>query len=160
MKYRVFSVVPAGIPPLLRSLTGAVMQLFSPPPLYHGSPITVQVKTGMAEMKNNFWMGAVIGAIIIIIIDLMVPFFGPLLGGFVAGFIAKGGTLNGGKAGFVAGIIATLVIGLVIIAGMLSPPIAAYLPQMSTGYFLIITITLYLALFGLIGGLIAGFFRK
>ena len=114
----------------------------------------------MAETKNNFWMGAFIGAIIIIIIDLMVPFLGPLLGGFIAGFIAKGGTLNGGKAGFVAGIIATIVIGLVIIAGMLSPPVAAYLPQMSTGYFLIIPITLYLALFGLIGGLIAGALRK
>ena len=114
----------------------------------------------MAEMKNNFWIGTVIGAIIIIVIDLMVPFLGPLLGGFVAGFIAKGGTMNGGKAGFIAGIIATVVIGLVIIAGMLSPPIAAYLPQMSTGYFLLITITLYLALLALIGGLIAGAIRK
>jgi hypothetical protein len=114
----------------------------------------------MAELKNNFWIGTVIGAIIIIVIDLMVPFLGPLLGGFVAGFIAKGGTINGGKAGFIAGIIATVVIGLVIIAGMLSPPIAAYLPYMSTGYFLLITITLYLAFLGLIGGLIAGAIRK
>ncbi len=160
MKYSSFFGCSHSYTPLVRSLTETVPRLFSPPPLYHGSPITVQVKTGMVETKNNFWMGAVIGAVIIIIIDLMVPFLGPLLGGFVAGFIAKGGALNGGKAGFVAGILATIVIGLVIIAGMLSPPIAAYLPQMSTGYFLLITITLYLALFGLIGGLIAGALRK
>jgi hypothetical protein len=123
-------------------------------------PITVLVKTGMAQMKNNFWTGAGIGAVIIIIIDLLVPFLGPLLGGFVAGFIAKGDVMNAGKAGFVAGILATIVIGLVIVAGMLSPPIAEYIPQMGTGYFLFITITLYLALFALFGGLIAGAVRR
>jgi hypothetical protein len=114
----------------------------------------------MAEMKNTFWLGAGIGAIIIIIIDILVPFLGPLLGGFVAGFIAKGDIMNAGKAGFVAGILATIGIALVIVAGMLSPPIAQYLPQMSTGYFLFITLTLYLALFALIGGLIAGAVRR
>jgi hypothetical protein len=114
----------------------------------------------MVEMKNNFWLGAGIGAAIIIVIDLTIPFLGPLIGGFVAGFIAKGGTMNAGKAGFISGILATIVIGLVMVAGMLSPPIAEYLPQMSTGYFLFITITLYLALLALLGGLIAGALRK
>ncbi|MDD1706311.1 MAG: DUF5518 domain-containing protein [Methanoregulaceae archaeon] len=118
------------------------------------------MKTGMAEMKKFFWIGAGIGAVIIIIIDLLVPFLGPLLGGFVAGFVAKGDVMNAGKAGFVAGILATMVIALVIVAGMLSPPIAGYLPQASTGYFLFITLTLYLALFALLGGLIAGAVRK
>jgi hypothetical protein len=114
----------------------------------------------MDELQKNFWTGSIVGAVIIIVIDLLVPFLGPLLGGFVGGFIARGGTLNAGKTGFVAGIIATVVIGIVIIAGMISPPIAAYLPEMSTGYLLIITVTLYLALFGAIGGLIAGAIRK
>ncbi|MCE5298691.1 MAG: DUF5518 domain-containing protein [Methanoregulaceae archaeon] len=121
---------------------------------------SVQVNASMAEMKNNFWLGAGIGAIIIIIIDLMIPFLGPLLGGFIAGFIAKGDIMNAGKAGFTAGIFATIVIGLVMVAGMLSPPIAEYLPQASTGYFLFITITMYLALFALLGGLIAGAVRR
>ncbi len=111
-------------------------------------------------MKKNFWMGAGIGGIVIIILDLLVPFLGPLLGGFIAGIIAKGGVLNAGKSGFVAGILATIVIGLVILAGMVAPPIAAYLPQVGTGYILFITLTLYLALFGFIGGVIAGAVRK
>ena len=114
----------------------------------------------MAEMKNNFWLGAGIGAIIIIIIDLMIPFLGPLLGGFVAGFVAKGDIMNAGKAGFTAGILATIVIALVIVAGMLSPPIAEYIPQATTGYFLFITLTLYLAFFAFFGGLIAGAVRR
>ena len=114
----------------------------------------------MADAKHNFWLGAGIGAAIIVIIDLMIPFLGPLLGGFVAGFIAKGGVMNAGKAGFIAGIFATLVIGLVMIAGMLSPPIAEYLSQASTGYFLFITLTLYLALFAFFGGLVAGAVRR
>jgi len=122
--------------------------------------ISVQVKTGMTDMKNKFWMGAGVGAIIIIIIDLMVPFLGPLIGGFVAGFIAKGDVMNAGKAGFVAGILATIIIAIVIVAGMASHPIAGYLPQVSTGYFLFITITLYLAFFAFLGGLIAGAVRK
>jgi hypothetical protein len=122
--------------------------------------ITVLVKTGVAEMKNNFRLGAGIGAIVIIIIDLLVPFLGPLLGGFIAGFIAKGDIMNAGKAGFVAGVLATIVIALVILAGMLSPPIAEYIPQATTGYFLFITITLYLAFFALLGGLIAGAIRR
>ncbi|MDD1708674.1 MAG: DUF5518 domain-containing protein [Methanoregulaceae archaeon] len=114
----------------------------------------------MADVKNKFWLGSGIGAIIIVIIDLLVPFMGPLLGGFVAGFIAKGDIMNAGKAGFVAGILATIVIALVIIAGMLSPPITEYIPQATTGYFLFITLTLYLALFALLGGLIAGAVRR
>jgi uncharacterized protein YqgC (DUF456 family) len=114
----------------------------------------------MADMKNKFWLGAGVGAIIIIIIDLMIPFLGPLIGGFVAGFIAKGDTMNAGKAGLVAGILATIVIAIIIVAGMISPPVAEYIPQMGTGYFLFITITLYLALFGLFGGLIAGALRR
>jgi hypothetical protein len=114
----------------------------------------------MAEMKNKFWLGAGIGAIIIIIIDLLVPFLGPLLGGFVAGFLAKGDIMNAGKAGFVAGLLATIVIALVIVAAMLSPPIVEYIPQATTGYFLFITLTLYLALFALFGGLIAEALRR
>ena len=114
----------------------------------------------MSEPKKDFWMGAGIGAIIIIILDLMVPFLGPLLGGFISGIIAKGGVVNAGKAGFTAGILATIVIGLVILAGMVSPPLAEYLPQVGTGYILLITLTLYLALFGFIGGVIAGAVRK
>jgi hypothetical protein len=115
---------------------------------------------GVADMKNKFWLGAGVGATIIIIIDLMIPFLGPLIGGFVAGFIAKGDIMNAGKAGLVAGILATIVIALIIVAGMISPPIAEYLPQMGTGYFLFITITLYLALFAFFGGLIAGALRR
>ncbi len=114
----------------------------------------------MAERKNNFWLGAGVGAVIIIIIDLLVPFLGPLLGGFVAGFIADRDIMNAGKAGLFAGIAATIVIALVILAGMMSPPIAGYLPPVSTGYILFITITLYLALFAFIGGLIAGAVRR
>lgn len=114
----------------------------------------------MEDTKKNFWLGAGIGGIVIIIIDLLVPFLGPLLGGFIAGFIAKGGIVNAGKSGFVAGIFATIVIGLVILAGMAAPPIAAYLPQVGTGYILVITLTLYLALLGFIGGVIAGALRK
>lgn len=64
---------------------------FAGPHLYiQDRPIPLQVKTDMADAKNNFWLGAGVGAAIIIIIDLMIPFLGPLLGGFVAGFIAKG----------------------------------------------------------------------
>ena len=114
----------------------------------------------MADRKKNFWMGAGIGGIIIIIIDLMVPFLGPLLGGFVAGFIAKGDVLNAGKGGLVAGILATIGISLVIIAGMMSPAIAGYIPALGTGYLLFITLTLYLALFACLGGLIAGAVRR
>ncbi len=114
----------------------------------------------MADAKNNFWMGAGVGAAIIIIIDLMIPFLGPLLGGFVAGFIAKGGVMNAGKAGLVAGVIATIVIAFVILASMFSPPIAAYISQIGSGYFLFITITLYLALFAFFGGLVAGAVRR
>jgi len=114
----------------------------------------------MDEKQKNFWTGTIIGAVIIIIIDLIVPFLGPLLGGFVAGFIAKGDIMNAGKAGFTAGILATIVIALVIVAGMLSPPIAEYIPQATTGYFLFITLTLYLAFFALLGGLIAGAVRR
>jgi len=113
----------------------------------------------MTAAQKNFWLGAGIGAVIIIVIDLLVPFLGPLLGGFVAGFIARGGAVNAGKAGFLAGIIATIVIALIIVAGMLMYPIQGYLP-IATGYILFITITLYLALFALIGGLIAGVVRK
>jgi len=36
--------------------------------------------------------------------------------------------MNAGKAGLIAGIAATIVIALVILAGMMSPPIAGYLP--------------------------------
>ena len=114
----------------------------------------------MDDTKKNFWMGAGIGGLIIIIIDLMIPFLGPLIGGFVAGLIAKGGIINGGKAGFTAGILATIVIALIILAGMVSPPVAGYLPPVSTGYILVITLTLYLALLAGIGGFIAGAFRK
>ena len=123
-------------------------------------PITVQVKTGMADVKNNFWLGAGTGAVIIIIIDLMIPFLGPLLGGFVAGFIAKGDIMNAGKAGFFAGIMATVVIAFIILASMISPPIAEYISEVGTGYFLFITITLYLALFAFFGGLVAGAVRR
>ena len=114
----------------------------------------------MAEIKKSFWLGAGIGAVIIIIIDLMVPFLGPFFGGFVAGYIVKGDIMNAGKAGFVAGILATIVIALVILAGMASLSIAGYIPQLSTGYFLFITLTLYLAIFAFIGGLIAGAVRR
>jgi hypothetical protein len=114
----------------------------------------------MDEMQKNFWLGSVIGAVIIIIIDLMVPFLGPLLGGFIAGFIAKGDIMNAGKAGLAAGVVATIVIALVIVAGMASMSIAGYIPQLSTGYLLFITLTLYLALFGFFGGLIAGAVRR
>jgi hypothetical protein len=114
----------------------------------------------MADVKHNFWLGAGIGAVIIIIIDLMIPFLGPLIGGFVAGYIAKGDIMNSGKAGFIAGILATIVIAFVILASMISPPIAGYISRVGTGYFLFITITLYLALFALFGGLIAGAVRR
>ncbi len=114
----------------------------------------------VTELKKEFWTGAGIGGIIIIIIDLMVPFLGPLLGGFIAGIIAKGGVMNAGKAGFTAGILATIVIALIMVAGMIVPPIAGYLPVVSTGYFLFIVLTFYLALFAFIGGLIAGAVRK
>jgi hypothetical protein len=67
--------------------------------------------------------------------------------------------MNAGKAGLVAGIPATMVIALIIVAGMISPPPACILP-VGTGYFLFITITLYLVLFALFGGLIAGAARK
>jgi hypothetical protein len=43
---------------------------------------------------------------------------------------------------------------------MVSSPIAGYLPQVSTGYIPVITLTLYLALLAGIGGFIAGAFRK
>jgi hypothetical protein len=114
----------------------------------------------MAEVKNKFWLGAGIGAVIIIIIDLMIPFLGPLIGGFVAGLIAKGDVMNAGKAGFIAGILATIVIAFIILASMISPPIAGYISLVGTGYFLFITITLYLALFAFFGGLIAGAVRR
>jgi hypothetical protein len=114
----------------------------------------------MAEMKNNFWLGTGIGAVIIIIIDLIVPFMGPFLGGLVAGFIAKGDVMNAGKAGLFAGVLATIVIALVILAGMMLPPITGFLSNLGTGYILFITITLYLALFAGIGGLIAGAIRS
>jgi hypothetical protein len=48
----------------------------------------VQVRAGMTEMKNTFWILAGIGAVIFI--DLLVPVLGPLIGGFVAGFLVKG----------------------------------------------------------------------
>lgn len=114
----------------------------------------------MADMKNRFWIGAGIGAVAIIAIDLLVPFMGPLIGGFIAGFIARGGIMNAGRAGFVAGILATIVIALVIVAGMASHPIAGYLPMAGVGYFLFITLTLYLALFAFMGGVFAGAIRK
>jgi hypothetical protein len=114
----------------------------------------------MAEMKNKFWLGAGTGAVVIIIIDLMIPFLGPLIGGFIAGFIAKGDVMNAGKAGLFAGIMATMVIAFIILVSMVSPPIAGYISQVGTGYFLFITITLYLALFALFGGLIAGAVRR
>jgi len=114
----------------------------------------------MGELKKNFWAGVGIGAAIIVIIDLAVPFMGPLLGGFAAGLIARGGAMNGGKAGFFAGIAATIVIGIIILAGTVMPPIAWYIPGLVTGYFLFITITLYLALFAFLGGLVAGAVRK
>lgn len=114
----------------------------------------------MTEAKNRFWMGAGTGAVIITILDLMVPFMGPLIGGFAAGLIAGGGTVNGGKAGFVAGVLATIIVGIVLIAGMASSPVMEYIPQAGTGYFLFITLTLYLALFGFLGGLAGGVLRK
>jgi hypothetical protein len=118
------------------------------------------VKTSMAEVKNNFWLGAGVGAIIIIILDLIIPFLGPLLGGFVAGFIANGDVMNAGKAGLVAGILATIGIALVILAGIVAYPMAGFIPQLGVGYILFITITLYLALFAFFGGLIAGALRR
>jgi hypothetical protein len=123
-------------------------------------PISIQVKTGMADLNNNFWMGGGIGAVIIIAIDLMVPLMGPLIGGFVAGFVAKGGIMNAGKAGFIAGVVATMVIALVLVAGMASHPVAGYIPSVGTGYLLFITITLYLALFAFLGGIFAGAVRR
>ena len=114
----------------------------------------------MADVKNNFWLGAGTEAVIIINIDLMIPFIGPLPGGLVAGFIAKGDVMYAGKAGFFAGILATVFIVFVILASMISPPIAGFISQAGTGYFLFITITLYLALFAFFGGLIAGAVRR
>ncbi len=65
-----------------------------------------------------------------------------------------------GKQDLLPGYLPLLLSRLVMIAGMLSPPIAEYLPQASTGYFLFITITLYLALFAFFGGLVAGAIRR
>ncbi|HPS21997.1 MAG: DUF5518 domain-containing protein [Methanomicrobiales archaeon] len=155
-----FLAVPRSYTPLVRSLTGAVMSLFSPPPLYYGSPITVQVKTGMAETKNNFWMGTLAGAVIIIILDLLVPFFGPIIGGFVAGYIADRDIMNAGKAGLIAGILAGIVVSLVVFAGLVSHPLSGYVPAAGTGFFLMVTIILYLAILAFLGGAIAGAVRK
>jgi len=114
----------------------------------------------MDHMKNNFWIGSVIGAVIIIIIDLMIPFMGPFIGGFVAGYIAKGDILNAGKAGLLAGILAAVVISLIVFAGMVSHPIAGYVPAVGTGLFLFVAIALYLSIFAFLGGAIAGAVRK
>jgi len=123
--------------------------------------MSVLVNMHMDETNKNFWMGAGIGAVIIIIIDLLVPFMGPLLGGFVAGYIAKGDLLNTGKAGLLAGILAAIVVSIVVFAGMISQPVAKYIPlSVGTGFFLYIIITLYLAIIAFLGGAIAGAVRK
>jgi hypothetical protein len=131
------------------------------PHLYiRNHPMSVSVKKRMDETNKNFWMGAGIGAVIIIIIDLLIPFMGPLIGGFAAGYIAKGDLLNAGKAGLLAGILAAIVVSVVVFAGIVSHPVAGYVPAVGTGFFLYIVITLYLAILAFLGSAIAGAVRK
>jgi hypothetical protein len=129
------------------------------PFIYRNRFIPVQVNRCMDHMRNNFWIGSIIGAVIIIIIDLIVPFLGPFIGGFIAGYIAKGDILNAGKAGLLAGILAAVVVSLIVFAGMVSHPVAGYLPML-TGVFLSFAIILYLAIIAFLGGIIAGAVRK
>jgi len=120
----------------------------------------VLVKTRMDEIQKNFWIGVGIGAVIIIIIDLLVPFLGPFIGGFTAGYIVRGDLLTTGKAGLTAGILAAIVVFVVVFAGMVSHPAAGYIPEVGTGFFLYIVISLYLAIIAFLGGAIAGSVRK
>jgi len=114
----------------------------------------------MDEIQKNFWMGAGIGAVIIIIIDLLVPFLGPFIGGFTAGYLTRSDLLTAGKAGLLAGILAAIVVSVVVFARMVSYPAAGYIPEVGTGFFLYIVISLYLAIIAFFGGAIAGAVRK
>jgi hypothetical protein len=57
---------------------------------------------------------------------------GPFIGRFLAGYIASGSILIG-KAGGPAGIFAAIVVCIADFAGLLSHPLAGYVPAVGTG---------------------------
>ncbi|MDD1667524.1 MAG: DUF5518 domain-containing protein [Methanomicrobiales archaeon] len=110
--------------------------------------------------KQTFWLAAAVGAIVMFLLSIL-PVLGPIIGGFVAGLIARGNPKNGAKVGGVAGIIGGLIVASVLaagylgLAGIFNRALVEILGQAGFSSTLwIISIVLYHALLGLMGGAI------
>lgn len=105
-------------------------------------------------------LAAIIGFLVMTALSFL-PILGPLIGGAVAGSLYKKGTINGAKAGFLAGIIVSLFLAILIsVIGVLGGflrgiPILGTIIGAKTGL-LLIGLSLYQGILGLIGGLVAG----
>lgn len=110
--------------------------------------------------KQNFWLGAAVGAIVIFLLSVL-PVIGPLIGGFVAGLVARGTPGNGAKTGCLAGAIGGLIMACVLaagylgLAGVFNRALMEILSRAGFSSTLwILSIILYHALLGLMGGAI------
>jgi hypothetical protein len=110
--------------------------------------------------RQNFWLAAIVGAIVMFILFFL-PVVGPLFGGFVAGLIARGNPKNGAKTGLTAGIIGGVLQAIILLIGFpgLIGVFNRALADMVTGagldpIFGALSVCLYYALLGLMGGVI------
>ncbi len=108
--------------------------------------------------RQNFWLAAAVGAIVMFLLSIL-PVLGPLIGGFVAGLIARGNPKNGAKVGVVAGVIGGLIVASVLaagylgLAGIFNRALVEILDLAGFSSTLwIVSIVLYYALLGLMGG--------
>jgi hypothetical protein len=116
--------------------------------------------------RQNFWLAAIVGAIVMFLLSLL-PVLGPLIGGFVAGLIIRGNPKKGAKAGCVAGAIGGIIVASVLaagylgLAGIFNRALVEILGQAGFSSTLwIISIVLYHALLGLMGGAIGAALAK
>jgi hypothetical protein len=116
--------------------------------------------------RQNFWLAAIVGAIVMFLLSIL-PVLGPLIGGFVAGLIIRGNPKKGAKAGCVAGAIGGIIVASVLaagylgLAGIFNRALVEILGQAGFSSTLwIISIVLYHALLGLMGGAIGAALAK
>jgi hypothetical protein len=116
--------------------------------------------------RQNFWLAVVVGAIVMFLLSIL-PVLGPLVGGFVAGLIIRGNPKKGAKAGCVAGAIGGIIVASVLaagylgLAGIFNSALKEILDLAGFSSTLwILTIILYHALLGLMGGAIGAALAK